>query len=100
LSLVLPGGVTAAQVEDVLGRAGGALLERLAVLDEYRGPAVPAGTRAPQDGQVRRGCSRATLTSRTSATACDGAGDCSAAGRSGCSHIEQTLAVRDTGAPQ
>jgi phenylalanyl-tRNA synthetase beta chain len=45
LSLVLPGGVTAAQVEDVLGRAGGALLERLAVLDEYRGPAVPAGTR-------------------------------------------------------
>ena len=45
LSLVLPGGVTAVQVEEVLRRAGGSLLERLAVLDEYRGPAVPAGTR-------------------------------------------------------
>jgi phenylalanyl-tRNA synthetase beta chain len=29
----------------VLRRAGGSLLERLVVLDEYRGPAVPAGTR-------------------------------------------------------
>jgi len=45
LSLVLPGGVTAQQVEDGLRRAGGSLLERLVVLDEYRGPAVPAGTR-------------------------------------------------------
>jgi phenylalanyl-tRNA synthetase beta chain len=45
LSLVLPGGVTAEQVEDVLRRAGGALLERLVVLDEYRGPAVSTGTR-------------------------------------------------------
>jgi phenylalanyl-tRNA synthetase beta chain len=45
LSLVLPGGVTAEQVENVLRRAGGSLLERLVVLDEYRGPAVPAGTR-------------------------------------------------------
>jgi phenylalanyl-tRNA synthetase beta chain len=45
LSLVLPGGVTAAQVEVVLRREGRPLLERLEVLDEYRGPNVPAGTR-------------------------------------------------------
>ncbi len=45
LSLVLPGGVTAQQVADVLRRAGGPLLEQLVVLDEYRGPAVPPGTR-------------------------------------------------------
>jgi phenylalanyl-tRNA synthetase beta chain len=49
LSLVLPGGVTAAAVETVLrregGGGGGALLERLDVLDEYRGPGLPAGTR-------------------------------------------------------
>jgi phenylalanyl-tRNA synthetase beta chain len=45
LSLVVPGGVTAEQVEALLRRAGGALLERLTVLDEYRGPHVPAGTR-------------------------------------------------------
>jgi phenylalanyl-tRNA synthetase beta chain len=45
ISLVLPGGVTAAGVEAVLRRLGGALLESLDVLDEYRGPGVPAGTR-------------------------------------------------------
>ncbi len=45
LSLVLPGGVTAEQVEAVLRREGRPLLERLEVLDEYRGPNVPAGTR-------------------------------------------------------
>ena len=45
LSLVLPGGVTAEQVEALLRRAGGVLLERLTVLDEYRGPNVPEGTR-------------------------------------------------------
>ncbi|HKC46212.1 MAG TPA: phenylalanine--tRNA ligase subunit beta, partial [Gemmatimonadales bacterium] len=45
LSLVLPGGVTADQVEAVLRREGRPLLERLEVLDEYRGPNVPAGTR-------------------------------------------------------
>ncbi len=45
VSLVLPGGVTAEQVEARLRSAGGALLERLEVLDEYRGPNVPAGTR-------------------------------------------------------
>ncbi|MEX2155264.1 MAG: phenylalanine--tRNA ligase subunit beta [Gemmatimonadales bacterium] len=46
LSLVLPGGVTAAAVEAVLRREGGGeLLERLDVLDEYRGAGLPAGTR-------------------------------------------------------
>ena len=45
LSLVFPAGVTAAAVKDVLRREGGALLERLEVLDEYRGPGLPEGTR-------------------------------------------------------
>ena len=45
LSLVLPAGVTAAAVKDVLRREGGAVLERLEVLDEYRGPGLPEGTR-------------------------------------------------------
>ncbi|HYU29394.1 MAG TPA: phenylalanine--tRNA ligase subunit beta [Gemmatimonadales bacterium] len=47
LSLVVPGGagVTAAAVAAVLRREGGALLERLDVLDEYRGKGLPAGTR-------------------------------------------------------
>jgi phenylalanyl-tRNA synthetase beta chain len=45
VSLVLPAGVTAEQVEARLRDAAGALLERLEVLDEYRGPNVPAGTR-------------------------------------------------------
>jgi phenylalanyl-tRNA synthetase beta chain len=49
ISLVLPGSVTAGAVEAVLRREGGKLLERLDVLDEYRGGAggagLPAGTR-------------------------------------------------------
>ena len=45
LSLVLPGGVTAEQVEAVVRREARPPLERLEVLDEYRGPNVPAGTR-------------------------------------------------------
>jgi len=45
ISLVLPGSVTAGAVEAVLRREGGALLERLDVLDEYRGPGLPAATR-------------------------------------------------------
>ncbi len=44
LSLVVPAGVTAAAVAAVLRREGGALLERLDVLDEYRGKGLPAGT--------------------------------------------------------
>jgi len=45
ISLVVPGSVTARAVETVLRREGGALLERLDVLDEYRGPGLPAATR-------------------------------------------------------
>lgn len=45
VSLVLPAGVSAAAVDEVLRRTAGPLLERLEVLDEYRGPNVPAGTR-------------------------------------------------------
>ena len=45
LSLVVPGGVTAAAIEALLAREGGTLLERLDVLDEYRGAGLPAGTR-------------------------------------------------------
>ena len=46
-SLVVPGGVTAATMEAVLRKTGGALLTRLDVLDEYRGggAGLPAGTR-------------------------------------------------------
>ena len=50
LSLVVPGGVTAAAVEAVLRREGGALLERLDVLDEYRGSGLP-----PREGGGTRG---------------------------------------------
>ena len=46
LALVLPPGVTAAQVSDVLRRTVGPLLERLEVFDEYRGPGIPAGHRS------------------------------------------------------
>jgi phenylalanyl-tRNA synthetase beta chain len=46
VALVLPPGVTAAQVSDILRRTVGPLLERLEVFDEYRGPGVPAGQRS------------------------------------------------------
>src|SRR5437762_564817 len=45
ISLVVPSGVTAAAIESVLRREGGKLLERLDVLDEYRGKGLPDGTR-------------------------------------------------------
>jgi len=45
LSLVVPGAVTAGAIEGVLRREGGGLLERLEVLDEYRGAGLAAGTR-------------------------------------------------------
>ncbi|HLB81816.1 MAG TPA: phenylalanine--tRNA ligase subunit beta [Gemmatimonadales bacterium] len=45
VALVLPGGVSAGQVAEVLTRAVGPLLERLEVFDEYRGPGIPAGHR-------------------------------------------------------
>jgi phenylalanyl-tRNA synthetase beta chain len=46
LALLLPEGVRARQVEDVLRRAGGALLERVDIESDYRGPELPAGTRS------------------------------------------------------
>ena len=46
LALLLPEGVTAAQVEHVLRRAGGALLERVEVESDYRGAELPAGVRS------------------------------------------------------
>jgi phenylalanyl-tRNA synthetase beta chain len=46
LALVLPPGVTAEQVSDILRRTVGPLLERLEVFDEYRGPGIPAGQRS------------------------------------------------------
>ena len=46
LALLLPPGVSAAQVSDVLRRAAGSLLERLEVFDEYRGSGVPEGYRS------------------------------------------------------
>ncbi len=46
LALVLPPGVTAAQVSDILRRTVGPLLERREVFDEYRGPGIPAGYRS------------------------------------------------------
>jgi phenylalanyl-tRNA synthetase beta chain len=46
LALLLPEGVTAAQVEAVLRRTGGALLERVGVESDYRGAELPAGVRS------------------------------------------------------
>ena len=45
VALVLPPGVSAVLVAEVLRRAVGPLLERLDVFDEYRGPGIPAGHR-------------------------------------------------------
>ena len=45
LSLVVPAGVLAVEVEGRIRQATGPLLERLDVLDEYRGPKLPADTR-------------------------------------------------------
>jgi phenylalanyl-tRNA synthetase beta chain len=46
LALLLPQGVRARQVADVLQRTGGALLERVEVESDYRGAELPAGTRS------------------------------------------------------
>jgi phenylalanyl-tRNA synthetase beta chain len=46
LALLLPEGVHAQQVETVLRRAAGALLERVDVESDYRGAELPAGTRS------------------------------------------------------
>jgi phenylalanyl-tRNA synthetase beta chain len=46
LALLLPPGVTAESAAGVLRQAAGALLVRLEVFDEYRGPGIPAGYRS------------------------------------------------------
>lgn len=46
LALVLPSGVSAADVESVLRRESGELLESAQVFDEYRGDRLPAGMRS------------------------------------------------------
>jgi phenylalanyl-tRNA synthetase beta chain len=46
LALLLPSGVRAAQVEDVIRGAAGELLERLAAFDLYDGAGIEAGTRS------------------------------------------------------
>ncbi len=46
LALVVPDRLTAAAVESALRSAGGELLERVALFDEYRGSGVPDGTRS------------------------------------------------------
>lgn len=46
LALIVPDGVTAATVEQALRNAGGELLERMALFDEFRGAGVPEGTRS------------------------------------------------------
>jgi phenylalanyl-tRNA synthetase beta chain len=46
LALLLPEGVRTRQVEDVLRKAGGGLLERVEVESDYRGPELPSGTRS------------------------------------------------------
>ena len=68
LSLVVPGGITAAQVEAVLRREAGALLERLDVLDEYRGSGLPPGTHGVTWRCTFRAADR-TLTEKETITA-------------------------------
>jgi phenylalanyl-tRNA synthetase beta chain len=46
LALLLPDGLAAQQVEDVLRRAGGELLERVDIESDYRGAELPSGTRS------------------------------------------------------
>ena len=46
LALLLPPGVSAGEVEDVIRAAAGDLLERLAVFDQYEGAGVEAGHRS------------------------------------------------------
>lgn len=46
LALLVPASVPAAQVEALLRRDGGELLEAVHIFDEYRGEGLPAGTRS------------------------------------------------------
>ncbi len=46
LALLVPDGTTVERVEQVLRQAGGELLERVVLFDEFRGGGVPAGQRS------------------------------------------------------
>ncbi|MFN8667270.1 MAG: hypothetical protein U0164_08700 [Gemmatimonadaceae bacterium] len=46
LALLVPNGVSAAQVEHLLRRSAGDLLERLELFDEFRGKGIPEGHRS------------------------------------------------------
>src|SRR5690606_179539 len=46
LALLVPDGVSAAQVEHLLRKSGGDLLERVELFDEFRGAGVPEGHRS------------------------------------------------------
>jgi phenylalanyl-tRNA synthetase beta chain len=46
LALLLPDGVSVQQAGDALRRAGGALLERVDIESDYRGPGLPPATRS------------------------------------------------------
>jgi phenylalanyl-tRNA synthetase beta chain len=46
LALLVPDTLSAANVERVIRRAGGELLDRLSLFDEFRGDGVPAGKRS------------------------------------------------------
>jgi phenylalanyl-tRNA synthetase beta chain len=54
LALLLPEGATAAQVEGMIRRTGGALLERVEVESDYRGAELPAGVRSVAFGLTFR----------------------------------------------
>jgi phenylalanyl-tRNA synthetase beta chain len=46
LALIVPDGVRAAKVEQVIRQSAGELLERLTLFDEFRGPGIPEGARS------------------------------------------------------
>jgi phenylalanyl-tRNA synthetase beta chain len=46
LALLLGEGISVRQVEELLGRIGGELLESVLIESDYRGPELPAGTRS------------------------------------------------------
>jgi phenylalanyl-tRNA synthetase beta chain len=58
LALLLPGGMSVARVLGVVRESGGALLESVRVLDEYRGAELPAGRRSVALRLVLRGKER------------------------------------------
>jgi phenylalanyl-tRNA synthetase beta chain len=46
LAFIVPNGLESARIEDVLRRAGGDMLERVALFDEYHGAGLPEGHRS------------------------------------------------------